>query len=435
MVTDREWYVSSWQQPTDKANVIHAKSKHGDINWEQECALHLNLDSVYETSSTKSFRVISMTGASSMVGAYLLGALLDDPDVERVYCVAEDGRSDEEASISVRAALERWKAGRSAARAFSECVTVYRGSLEEAQLGLSDRRWGLLNSKADTIFHLAATVSLFKNYTALRAGNVGTVRTLLSLAQGLGGKSKRLHHLSTWGVPHLQTWYSTQFDMGTSVVKSEDRLGHMRPGSEDDLGYLKARWASEMLLEKAAEVGIDVSIYRASMCAASENSSLERGDINRRTVVSFLKTKMVPDWGSEQGGGMSWIDADFLCQSMHFLAKRKCSATSRAAKRYHLVSDAHLRYADMAKLLSQVPGHMGVELVPPSTWSEALRKQGDRGMKMHAEVLEKWWESGWIPFELEAQETLTLLKDEAGLTPPRIDVNFLLHRVVGSESF
>ena len=79
--------------------------------------------------------------------------------------------------------------------------------------------------------------------------------------------------------------------------------------------------------------------------------------------------------------------------------------------------------------------HEGEKLmvVKPEKWFEAVRGENNPEMTMQAEVLEMWCRAWWVPFGLEAKDTLELPRKEAGLVPPTVDREMLLRLAVGDR--
>ncbi|KAF2646104.1 hypothetical protein P280DRAFT_502768 [Massarina eburnea CBS 473.64] len=163
---------------------------------------------------------------------------------------------------------------------------------------------------------------------------------------------------------------------------------------------VKVRWACERLLGHAASLGLPVNIFRPSMCANSERSGrgLERDDINRRVLVSSLHTGYVPDFGSDKGGGMSWMGVEWLVFSMVQLSGLSTtSAVPNAANAgpsgpviYHMVPDTHIPYSKIAQVLGGGFSGDPLRMAAPEEWFTALTRSGDAEMAMHAEVLKSW---------------------------------------------
>ncbi|KAL9609780.1 MAG: hypothetical protein Q9167_005476 [Letrouitia subvulpina] len=407
---------------------------HELIDWEEETSLPLEIDFFVQPAKKKSTSTVAITGACTMAGAHLIHHILLNSSI-RIECIGAEGHSNQEARSGVLASLERWRLLKDLSSSMLEQLNVYCGGLAHPTLGLTPRQIDLLDVEVDAIFQLDSDVSLFKRYDNLRDTNIGPLKFLISLAYGKVNNTKPIYYLSTWGVPHLQAWKETQLRTPKSLT-SEAEMTNMTPGRDGSLGYLKARWACEAILYKAARHGVPVSIFRSCMCSSSPGSGipLDRTDINRRILECSLETGMVPDFSSDRGGGMSWITADFLVQSMFHLLQRHVDLKPEA-KIYHIVNREHIPYNKLANLLAV--SHEGKEMrtVQAEVWFDALRAKPNPEMTLLAEVLESWCLAGWVPFQLEAKNTLQILKKEKGLVPLEISRELLMELVVGNEGF
>ena len=457
------------------------------IDWEAEAALPETLLEVARQKKTSVDnmslvngrgslpRAVAMTGASSMIGVHVLHRLLTTTSTVEVYCLAEAGDSPEDAKRAVLDALAHYRLDSNLDKSTLSRIHAYAGRLSHPTLGLSEADLARINEATDAIYHLASDVSLLGNADRVREGNLGAVRFLIGLAVS-GERMKSVHYLSSWGVPHLQTWHDTELvgelptpGSGSSskkpthfelvngsggaadaphVRKDERSLDHIRPGRSGRLAYLKIRWACERMLEQAARefafAGLKVDVFRASMTGTAHDvGGLPRDDINRRIVEAALQTGMMPDFGGRDAG-MSWITADFLAQAVVHLAMRPSSSSSDSASNiWHVVADRHVSYPSLATDVL-VKGYDGkpIRVVDPDDWFAALKQSGNPDMAMHAAVLAEWWRAGWVPFALDAERTLDVLEREAGIRPrPAADCgdeelsDLLMRCVVGERGF
>ena len=407
------------------------------IDWHKELILPgpvWKIEAGYEVVPATA---VVVTGATAMIGAHFVHLMLNSSSIH-VHCVGVEAPSDEEARSRVLSTFSKWNLLDIPAEALEKQLHVYHGNLAHPTLGLSEATVTRLDELTDRIYHFDSDVSLLKNYEGLRQTNIGSLHFLINLARGANsGKAKALHYLSSWGVPHLQSWTSTKLDT-QGYINSENELTNMTPGSENTLGYLKCRWVCEALLYEAASRGLPVSIYRACMCgsASSSGRGLERTDINRRILEACLQTGLVPDFRSASGGGMSWISVDYLVRSMEFLSKTSAPGVVGQARIFNYQADQHIQYSDLAAVLGGDPtqGCVSLRTVSPTEWFEALRTSRNPEMIMQAEVLQQWFEAGWTPFSLEGK-TAKILEGEAGLEAPVVTREFLLNQVVGNVGF
>ena len=404
------------------------------IDWEKEGSLPPDADWYAEPCPMRPASVVAITGACTMAGAHFIQHVLSQSEMT-IFCIANEAPSDDDARSNVIDTLKHWRLFEGIPPRSFQRLIVYRGSLSHPTLGLTTAQIKKLDSEVHAIYQLDSEVSLLKRYENLRASNVGSLQFLVSLAHGQLNNTKSIHYLSTWGVPHLQAWTETELS-SPDWLTAEVEMANMKPGADGTLGYLKARWACESILYHAARRGIPVTIFRSCMCTGSPASGvpLARTDINRRILEGSLQVGLVPDFSSARGGGMSWITADFLIKSMLHISQRASGPTT-SARIHHIVSGNHVPYTKLADILDVSYTQGKMRTVKPGEWFEALKASGNPEMTMQAEVLESWCQAGWVPFGLEAKDTLALLREEKGLVPPTMSRELLLKLVVGEKGF
>ena len=192
-----------------------------------------------------------ITGATGLVGGYLLRYLLDT-DV-RIAVLARATRSASPAA-RVNAVLRRWEdlSGRSLPR-----PVVLGGDLSAPFLGLDrdSRRW--LANHCDRVVHNAASMTFRENQETGEPfrTNVDGVRNLLDVCQEAG--IREFHHVSTAYVCGLRTG---------RVLETELDLGQ-----ENGNVYEKSKMAGEKLV-RGAEFLDQPTIYRPTSVVGDSNS-------------------------------------------------------------------------------------------------------------------------------------------------------------------
>ncbi|KAL8951306.1 MAG: hypothetical protein Q9222_002705 [Ikaeria aurantiellina] len=413
------------------------------IDWAEETRIDVSIRTAGDRTQerlrcieSKSAKAVAIVGACTMAGSHLLFHILTTTDLH-VHCVGIvcNSGSCHGAQSQVLDTLAHWGLRHHIDASCFERLDAYSGSLSQSALGLSQPDIAKITEEVDKIYVMDSEVSLLKRYEGLRQSNVGSLRFLVSMAATSRRSSPmEIHYLSTWGVPHMQSWKDTESSTGT-IITDEVEMSHMKPSADGSLGYLKTRWVCEEILHRAARSGVPVVIYRSCMCGSSRISEtpLDREDINRRILEGILQTGLVPEFGSDRGGGMSWISADFLVESIFHLSQQS-DTRSYQARIYHIVSETHIRYERLAEILEASYDGTGLRTVEPSAWFKALKLSDNSDMVMHAEVLEAWTQSGWIPFRLNARSTLDALRMQ-GIVPPVTTKEFLMKHVIGTGGF
>ncbi|KAF2258901.1 hypothetical protein CC78DRAFT_621456 [Lojkania enalia] len=189
---------------------------------------------------------VLLTGSTGFLGRVLLEHLLQDDRVSRIHCIAV--RSPEK--------LHSFEPRKK--------ITVHKGDLSEARMGLPEDNFRRLRNEIDVIIHNGATVSFLRSYDSLRAANVGSTRELIRLAVM---RRIPIHYVSTAGLAQV-----TRLEAFPEISVSD-----YQPG-EGINGYLASKWASEVLLEKAhARSSLPVAIYRPTSIVASTDLSFASG--------------------------------------------------------------------------------------------------------------------------------------------------------------
>ncbi|KAH8899038.1 hypothetical protein GQ53DRAFT_836980 [Thozetella sp. PMI_491] len=247
------------------------------IDWQRETELPLALEEleyklVPKRVKAASPRIVVLTGATGTLGAALLAALVKDPSIEHVHCLAVRNSQD---CDNLPAAPDRY--------------TMHEGDLVLPHLGLPDADAAAIFSTADAIIHSGADVSWLKTYGSMRAANLQSTKELIKMcALYAGGRIVPFHYVSTVSVGQMvgaavleakaltSSWGE---DVGASMdtymhatdrPTADDRGEFVfRPGSVaaypppstpslSDIantahGYVSTKWASEVFLERLHE--------------------------------------------------------------------------------------------------------------------------------------------------------------------------------------
>ena len=190
-----------------------------------------------------------LTGATGYLGQHILARLVDDPSINRIYCVAVRASDDPENSrISIA----------------SPKIIVKPGDLSEPHLGLSESDFADLAEEADLILHCGANRAFWDNYELLRGPNVTPVKTIVQLA---AARKVPLHFVSS------------------GAVENYDK---MKPPSDGSDGYVASKWAAEQCLRTAAALGdIPIAIWRPT--AGARDASREEEEVLLRELTHLAK--------------------------------------------------------------------------------------------------------------------------------------------------
>lgn len=220
----------------DMAHKIEESLRIEVVDWEKETTLPsvseslLNLREAF--ADREKPQTLLVTGATGYIAKYVLPQLASNPQIETIHCVAvRDQQSRAPQALSQ-----------------SPKTVSYAGDLTAPRLGLSEDDFHSLASNVDLILHMGGQRSFWDNYHALRPVNVHPTKELVKFA---APRRVPIHYISTVGVLPQEA----NNDAVTAASNT--------PPVDGTNGYVASRWASERILERAAEsLNIPTSIYR-----------------------------------------------------------------------------------------------------------------------------------------------------------------------------
>ncbi|MGW0333689.1 amino acid adenylation domain-containing protein [Streptomyces sp. NPDC003011] len=238
-------------------------------------------------------RRILLTGATGFVGSHLLAELLSATDAE-IICLVR-ATSPAAASDRVRRALTDQQLP---FPADPQRITALPADLARPRLGLDADQFADLAATCDAIFHNAATVSIMRDYTSLRAANTESTRQLLRLASA---RSVPLHLVSTLSVA----------PPGSDSAEVPEAFLPPHPGLV--YGYQQSKWASERLLEQAAERGLPVTLHRLGrVVGAPDTGYVNERDFLWSVLQSGIPAGILPDLFEAE----VWTPVDYVARAV-----------------------------------------------------------------------------------------------------------------------
>lgn len=288
-----------------------------------------------------------LTGATGFVGPHLLAELLSTTDAEIVCPVR--AATPEEAADRVRRALAAQEIPLPAG---GERITAVPADLARPHLGLGADRFAELAETCDAIIHNAATVSIMREYASLRAANTEATRQLLRMASA---RSIPVHLVSTLSVAPPRS----------RSPEVPEAFFPPHPGLVS--GYQQSKWASERLLEQAAERGLPVTLHRLGrVTGAPETGQVNRRDFLWSVLASGIPAGIVPELFDAE----VWTPADYVARAVVRLA-----LTATPGTVYNHAPVAPVRLADVYDWVQEY-GY-AVKQIPLSRWRVELPRSAD----------------------------------------------------------
>ena len=230
-----------------------------------------------------------LTGATGFLGAYILRDLLQRPGHVTILVRAQDANA---ALARVQQTCEAYGIWD---ESWKSRLTAVVGDLEKPDFGLSPDTWNKLADAVDVVIHNGALVHWVLPYSRLRAPNVSSAMTALSLCAA--GKAKNFGLVSSTSV--LDTDYYVKLsekslaEGGNGVPESDDLEGS-RKGL--GTGYGQSKWAAEYLTRQAGKKGLSGSIIRPGYVTGDPQSgTTNTDDFLVRLLKGSIQLKSRPD--------------------------------------------------------------------------------------------------------------------------------------------
>ncbi|KAL8725318.1 MAG: hypothetical protein Q9166_007424 [cf. Caloplaca sp. 2 TL-2023] len=406
--------------------------KSAKINWDQETTLPN--DSRYRVSvnpqnpSHVEVSEILLTGVDSFIGVHLLQTLLLASRSTRVHVVGTLSELKHPMLVDYLRKYGLLNDSLTEETVFSR-VHYVLGVLAKPHFGLEAGSFKALGQRVQAIYHLGGQISLLKTYMDLKPLNVSTVLDIIELA-ACGKNPTKIHHLSTWSVPHLQTWSSTKRTKPT-VVTSEVAPTHFSPPAIDEFGYFKSRWVSEMLMTQASERGFPVSIYRASAVTASTSTNVPEpaDDFIRRMVLGMIEAGSIPEIGSaDPSFAVDFIPVNYLARNIYMLSRSSIPVAGDGKPSiYHVGNPKPLPLSNLPSLMGDIRNdHTIGRSASLEKWSDMVSKNANEDDQLRWMVLKNYLRMGHVMFALDDKETNRMIQTVGGnLDCPPVDSAYL----------
>jgi thioester reductase-like protein len=223
-------------------------------------------------------RHVLLTGATGLVGGYLLRALADATDAQ-IWCLVRAAAG--QGLARVRANLERYGLWHGA---LAKRIEIVRGDLSAPRLGLADDEYAGVATITDAVLHAAADVDWVQPYRALRQVNVIGTREVLRIAGAR--RPKPVQFISSLSVCHIPGG-PPMVDETTDCIPFIDRL---------PLGYAQTKCVAEALCEDAHRRGLPIRVIRPALVAGDSRSGASNADdLVGRLLRGCIDMRAAPD--------------------------------------------------------------------------------------------------------------------------------------------
>ncbi|WP_439117402.1 amino acid adenylation domain-containing protein [Mycobacterium marseillense] len=289
-------------------------------------------------------RTVLLTGATGFLGRYLVLQWLERLELAdgKLICLVRAG-SDEEARRRLEKTFD--SGDPQLLRYFHELagdhLEVIAGDKGEAKLGLDEQTWRRLAESVDLIVDPAAVVNGALPYSELFGPNVAGTAELIRLA--LTAKLKPFTYVSTANVGDQVAPVAFTEDADIRIISPSRRNDGSRAN-----GYGNSKWAGEVLLREANDLGgLPVAVFRSGMILADTTyaGQLNLSDLVTRMVLSVVATGVAPRsfyqldaQGNRQRAHYDGLPVEFVAEAIATLGARVGRESESGFATYHVMN-------------------------------------------------------------------------------------------------
>ena len=275
--------------------------------------------------------VVVLTGVSGLLGHHLLNALIAQPSISKVICIA------------VRRLQERLSTNQLPPP--SHKITYHEGDLALPNFGLSSSTCSEVFALADAIIHNGSDTSHLKYYSALRTANVESTKQLIVLCLP---RRIPLHYVGSAGI----ALFSNKDPFPEVSVNGTGKY----PPSDGAHGYMCGKWVCETLLERThAMYGLPVTIQRPStIVRQGEDAQGEKAEMDWVNALLFYchKIKAVPKVEYNRGA-FDLVYVQSVCEDIISGLWRDGKEQKKGVKFVNNVGDVVIPMNKMAEMLAK----------------------------------------------------------------------------------
>jgi NAD(P)-dependent dehydrogenase (short-subunit alcohol dehydrogenase family) len=263
-----------------------------------------------------------VTGATGFIGRYLVQELLDNREGE-VFVLVRAG-----SQPRMERLIQQW--------GHQDRVTMVKGDLTEAALGVDPAWVEEHRGRIDHFFHLAAVYDMTASDEQNETMNVGGTRNAIELAADLdAGCFHQVSSIAASG-DYQGFWDETMFDVGQKLPSP----------------YHRTKFESERIVRE--ESAVPWRIYRPSMVIGhSESGAMDKvdGPYYFFPILKLLRDYL-PTWTPLVGvdlGDTNVVPVDYVASAIDHLAHLE----GRDGEAFHLVNPEPQRTVDVVNLFAE----------------------------------------------------------------------------------
>lgn len=283
---------------------------------------------------------ILLTGATGFLGMHLLWELLNNT-AGTIYCLVRGI----ETKRRFRDLFNSYFSGYAK---YESRIKIIKGDISQKQLGLSSEDFMDLGKNVQTVVHAAGLVKHYGEYADFEKMNVLGTQEVIDFCLTF---NRPLSHISTVSIAGNQL-------MGRFENRhfSEIEL-YIGQNYRDNL-YIRSKFEAEVQIFKAAESGLQATIFRVGILTGRYSDGQFQGNIQENAfyqkLKSILEIKAIPNDILYQK--LEFTPVDFCAKGIINILK----TNTRAGRVFHMYNHKIIEMAKLIKILDS----MGIRIKP-----------------------------------------------------------------------
>ena len=309
-------------------------------------------------------RCVLVTGATGSLGAHIVAALAQRPDVDRVVCLNRLSTT----GPAVRQQQSLTLRGIFLDTTSQAKLTIIATDTSKPAMGLTSDKYRELVQTVTDIVHSAWPMSLTRPIRAYEA-QFKVIRHLIDLAGSIVRHRPLPFCLGFQFISSLAVVGNYALQTGNSLVPEQPTTVEFVP----DTGYADAKLACEQILAHTLHRH-PARFHAMAVRIAQIAGSTHNGFWNPTEYIPFLiKTSQVLRLLPDLDGTLSWYPVDKVAATLgELLLSASTSATHQLI--YHIDNPARQPWSVMIKTLAQALDIPLARIVPYEQWLDRMRR-------------------------------------------------------------
>ncbi|KAI9729084.1 MAG: putative secondary metabolism biosynthetic enzyme [Chrysothrix sp. TS-e1954] len=307
---------------------------------------------------------IVVTGVTGALGAYILDVYRKSSSTTRVICLVRGADKHAARERVHKSLVSRKLPGLDSKDVFNEKVMVLPARLSDADLGLSQEEYSMLETSATTIMHLAWAVNFRLRLHSFVKDQIAGLNHLLRLAL-FAGRAKAPRFVFCSSIASVSNY------AGLTVPE----LPSSNPEDASPIGYSRSKWVAEQICLQAvtqhATLRKRLAVVRVGQLSGATDTGIWNMNEAWPTMLASAKlTGVLPDLRDQV---LHLLPMDVAAKSMiEGCEKLDDESQTNDSCIWHLVNQRN--GVSWSKLLECAGQEQSISLIAPSDWIQKLEK-------------------------------------------------------------